>query len=242
MKKKKRKSKYSLCYCGLDEYSKNDILSESTDGQYQTKNRGYVSDESSSLKGLYHQSPGIVEKLSKHQKEEGIFESFIDLEDPLTPLGARVNFGSDLHEDGNNSGSSILVPLVDQDSIFSHKDSDKEEFDEEQNEKAGIIQRKYREKMQKRKEQEEENDKATLIQRQYRIKLQKRKEKEEENEKATLIQRKYREKLERKKAKEEEEENEKATVIQQMYRAKKKKQALLEEKHRQGNLKFPKYL
>ena len=57
----------------IDNYHKNDILSESSEGQYHNLEAGCITDESSSLKGLYHQRPGISEELSKHQTGDGIF-------------------------------------------------------------------------------------------------------------------------------------------------------------------------
>lgn len=124
-----------------------------------------------------------------------------------------MNLGSE-GNDYNKSGSSVLVPLADQDSMFSPKNTEEDHFEEE-NEKATVIQRMYREKLQKRKEEE-----------------QRQLERQEEEEKATIIQRKYRKKLEERKI--QEEQNEKAAMIQKMYRAKKTKQQLLDEKHAKG--------
>lgn len=168
--------------------------------------------------------------MNMERQENGINLHDYALEDSLTPLGPRFSLTSS-ENNYVKSGSSVLVPLADQDSLFSPNKSDQEK---EQNEKATIIQRKYREKLQRRKEEHEQNEKAAVIQRKYREKLQKRKEAEEENQKATIIQRRYREKLQKRKEEEEEEQNEKAAMIQRMYRAKRKKKQLQDE--RKGEL------
>ena len=58
-----------------------------------------------------------------------------------------MNLNSDQNELGK-SGSSVLIPLADQDSLFSQKQGDYEDYDDkiaqEENEKAIVIQRMYR--------------------------------------------------------------------------------------------------
>jgi len=65
----------------------------------------------------------------------------------MTPLEHKVNFESDA-DNGRNS-SSQLIPLPDQDSMTSQKDTDLENivYDDEQKEKAAVIQELYRKKM-----------------------------------------------------------------------------------------------
>lgn len=60
----------------------------------------------------------------------------------------------------------MLVPLADQDSMNSQEIQAQEE-----NEKAAVIQKMYRQKLEKRKkieEEKEQNEKAAVIQRMYR--------------------------------------------------------------------------
>lgn len=142
-----------------------------------------------------------------------------------------MNLDSEANENVRSS-SSVLVPLGDHESLFSPKGSEKnEDYAQEENEKAAVIQRMYRKKMEKRREQEEQNEKATLIQRKYKEKLEKRRLAEEAKERQTKTQKEERE-----------EENEKAAMIQRMYRAKKTKQKLVEEKHRKGKLSISSFV
>ena len=194
------------------------------------------------------------------EKEGNIFN--IILEDLLIPLSNQFKFDVNQNE---NSESSVLVPLAEQDSLFSPKNSDidakqpplqedndiQSHYDEEQQEKATVIQKLYRKKkeVQKKKEQE--------IKEQEQEEKEKEKELEDDSRKISIIQRRYRKKLEQRKQnhpndpqdkaepqddigpnkedlnaaeQEQKEQNEKAAMIQKMYRAKKTKQRLVEEK------------
>ena len=101
----------------------------------------------------------------KIEEKEGNNFNII-LEDLLIPLSTQFKFDVNQNE---NSESSILVPLAEQDSLFSPKNSDIDDkqpppqedndiqshYDEEQQEKATVIQNLYRKKkeVQKKKEQ-----------------------------------------------------------------------------------------
>ena len=224
-----------LCW-RLENYNMEDpLLSQSSDQNMEYNKQEYqYSEKSSSLKGLYQSNPELQEQYSKQHSGSGRYNTLTSLEESLWPLVTKVNFESEANE-CLKSGSSILVPLVDQDSIFSPLKSDNEaQFAEEEDEKATVIQRLYREKLKKRKELQEENEKASVIQKMYRIKIQKRKEKDEENEKATVIQQLYRKKLQ--KRKEQQEENDKATLIQRKYRIKLQERKQKEEENEKASM------
>ena len=195
----------------------------------------------------------------KIEEKEGNNFNII-LEDLLIPLSNQFKFDVNQNE---NSESSVLVPLAEQDSLFSPKNSDidakqpppqedndiQSHYDEEQKEKATVIQKLYRKKkeVQKKKEQEIKEKEQEA----------KEKELEDDSRKISIIQRRYRKKLEQRKQnnpndpqdkaepkddvgpnnedlnaaeQEQKEQNEKAAMIQKMYRAKKTKQRLIEEK------------
>lgn len=189
------------------------------------------------------------------------------VEDLLIPLSNQFKF--DVNEN-ENSESSVLVPLAEQDSLFSPKHSDidvkpcpqdedndiQSHYDEEQQEKAAVIQKLYRkkkqvqkekeqeerEKQQREKELQEDSHKISIIQRRYRKKLEMRKQQQpnDDKDKDNTSQNEHQDKAGEKAAEEpgqleddeliQKEQNEKAAMIQKMYRAKKTKQRLIEEK------------